>query len=80
MRVFAIKSPDSGVDVAAALDGLPNGHLELSWNAAPEASYRVESSLDLGPWTGEPGGPFVGDPSGVNSVTVSHAEEGRSPC
>ncbi|MDB2430301.1 hypothetical protein N9096_00180 [bacterium] len=44
---------------------------------SPGASYRVESLLDLGPWIGEPGGPFVGDPSGVNSVTISHAKEER---
>jgi hypothetical protein len=44
---------------------------------SPGASYRVESLLDLGPWIGESGGSFVGDPSGVNSVTVAHAKEER---
>ena len=33
MRVFAIKSPDSGVNFAAALDGLSERNLELSRSA-----------------------------------------------
>ena len=77
MRIFAINAPDSGVDFAASLEWLPNGNLELSWNSTPGASYRVESSLDLNVWSEELGGPYVGDLSGVNSVTVSNAEDGK---
>jgi|GEM_PF-2827888 len=48
MRVFAIKSPDSGVDFAAAFDGLPERNLELSRSATPGISSVTVSHVEGG--------------------------------
>ena len=79
MRIFGIKPPRRREDFAATLDGFPDSNLQLSGSATPGAGYRVESSFDLGLWTGDPVGLCVGDSSGFSSVTVSHVEGGILP-